>query len=118
MTTELTDEEVIEILARREKWEIGYLSPSGRTIMGKRTDENEYEERMPFTFRYLTSRDALAPILEGLKPDEWSKLFGELNWCGKVSIDDVYWKIMQSILTLPPRDLAHSIARVIKDQIK
>jgi hypothetical protein len=107
MTTELTDEEVIEILARREKWEIGYLSPSGRTIMGKRTDENEYEERMPFTFRYLTSRDALAPILGGLKPDEWSKLFGELNRCGKVSIE---------ILTMPPRDLAHAIARVIKDQ--
>jgi hypothetical protein len=68
---------------------------------------------------YLTSRDALAPILEGLSEDEWDRLainvlpriYHEKHPLRPVSIS-------RFLLTLPPRDLAYAIAEVLTPTIR
>jgi hypothetical protein len=67
-----------------------------------------------FAILPLTSRDALAPILEGLSEDEWDRLainvlpriYHEKHPLRPVSVS-------RFLLTLPPRDLAYAIAEVL-----
>lgn len=88
----LTDEEVVGVLAERDGWTSGVLRWLPRT-------------RWP---DYLESRDALAPVLEKLTPEEWKRLGGYLPW----PEDGV--KTYRHLLTIPPRDLAHAIAEAIR----
>jgi hypothetical protein len=61
---------------------------------------------------YLTSRDALAPILGGLSEEEWSELAISIVPVGPMK------GIARRLLTLPPRDLAYAIAEALTPTIR
>lgn len=124
----MTDQEVIETLARREGWKyeedathdvdwnrrfnstpICVTSPNGKRCwrwQGAEKAERGFQYE-PF---YLRSRDALAPVLAGLSDDEWQHL-NELLW--KNMTHQQALNVSRYVLTIPPRDLAHAIAEAI-----
>lgn len=106
----MTDDEVIAALATREGW--SWTGRDWKKQLGPDKDGWEsviFAEAMP----YLTSRDALAPVLEKLTLTEKSRLdnaLGWLFWDNKDVYNQNVWP-----LTLPPSTLAHLIAEAIKE---
>jgi hypothetical protein len=86
----MTEQQVIERLAGRLGW-ISYLQ-----------DRN-----------ILASRDALAPVLEGLSEIDWRKLVDVVfdMWAATPTAPSA----VRYILTLPPRDLAFAIAEALEE---
>jgi hypothetical protein len=64
-------------------------------------------------FDYLGSRDALAPVLEGLSEIDWRKLVDVVfdMWAATPTAPSA----VRYILTLPPRDLAFAIAEALEE---
>lgn len=101
----LTDEQVTRVLAERDGFTEVY---DWRPGFGTYKDRGCHARIPP----YLTSRDALAPVLEGLTVDEQCEL-DTLIW-------DKMWRkqgpLLRSatwLLTMPARDLAHAVAAVL-----
>lgn len=108
----MTDDQVIRKLAEREGWQRpaecnrvpphSWMSPH---------DGCCYTE-LP---AYLSSRDAVAPVLAKLTPGRWRKLTYKLaDIASKRDIadaDDV--ELVRFLLTLPAADLARAIAEVL-----
>jgi hypothetical protein len=63
---------------------------------------------------FLTSRDALAPVLEGLSEIDWRKLVDVVfdMWAATPTAPSA----VRYILTLPPRDLAFAIAEALEEK--
>lgn len=118
----LTDAQVVEILAKqegvgrhlhcvagptREHYKCGYCA---LMFVGVRDELCEKRPKPP----YLTSRDALAPVLAGLSEDEWFELVSTLS--EESQFDDASEVEMAKwLLTLPPADLARAIASVLQE---
>lgn len=113
----LTDEQVVRVLAEREGWEFNLLDDLVRfaVIQNQVTGRVQYVyiEELPKLFPYLTSRDALAPVLAGLGEEEKQRLLEAINRQSKTS-----WEAMWKTLTLPPADLARAVASVLVEQPK
>lgn len=103
---ELTDEQVIEVLAKRE----GYEHAGGGWY------QNEQMRRVGAMTRnlppYLTSRDALAGVLEKLTVPEWCALDENLREDYQ-NREFRIWAFSHWLLTIPPSTLARAIAGVI-----
>lgn len=127
MTTKLTDEQVVRTLAERVGWT--YLdgvehewnaqfgstatlvtSPSGKREWrwGKhsQTEQGCFEHEPPF----LTSRDALMPVLAALTKEERHRALLYLCDGRWPFIYDELW----ALLAVSPRDLAHAVAAAIQ----
>lgn len=66
--------------------------------------------------RYLTSKDALSPVLAGLSKEEWIKLDPILSgevWAVQHQSTKTLMTWFEAVLTLPPRTLAHAIASAL-----
>jgi hypothetical protein len=103
--TKLDDATVVRKLAERGGW-----------IHDKDGDWWEGPSGLPALSPpdYLTSRDALAPILAGLSDDEWDRL--AINVLPRVYHEKHPLRpvsVSRFLLTLPPRDLAYAIAEVL-----
>jgi hypothetical protein len=101
-TTELTEADVVRVLRVIEE-RLGHVYPY---------DYNKQKEQ---AMACLTSRDALATVLETLTREEWNDLaaridrdipLGRGGWSSRVDM-------LFALLTLPPRDLAFAIAEAI-----
>ncbi len=105
----MTDEQVIEKLAKRMGWSDLHFSSTFGDWYGNHPD---YGERgrcsMP---RWVESRDALAPVLEKLSEEEWTQLGSNLQ-AGYASLIDSVGEF-KFLLALSPRDLAHAIAEAM-----
>lgn len=111
---ELTEAEVVRVLAEREGLPID-VCMCGDTERGS-------AHRAPFgdhgfspmaeTPPYLTSRDALVPVLEKLTDREWDTLWSLLSIRYNHSNISPSWT--QWLLTFPPRNLASAIAEAIE----
>jgi hypothetical protein len=115
--TKLDDATVVRKLAERGGWKPaedgcgGFSKDHGTDKDGWTSISFRSNERMA---RLLTSRDDLAPILEGLSEDEWDRLainvlpriYHEKHPLRPVSVS-------RFLLTLPPRDLAYAIAEIL-----
>lgn len=105
---ELNDERVVRVLAEREGWTFcsdgWWRGPTGLAV------------EKP---SYLTSKDALAPVLEGLSEEEMKQLTQLLYRQSMAGIHSspmlAYMKLTRYLLTIPARDLAHAVAKVIKN---
>jgi hypothetical protein len=65
---------------------------------------------------FLTSRDALAPVLEGLSEGEWYRLVKHLA-ATNLSLRCVSKQhSFPTLLTMPPRDLAFAIAEALEEK--
>jgi len=91
----MTDNEIIEMFARREGFTMGYgleWSKADLSILPN----------------YLNSRDALQPVLKSLNPTEQAALTRKFL-SDEIGRMDAFWYA----LILPARDLARAIAEVI-----
>lgn len=123
MKTELSDEEVVEVLARRMGWTNLKRSALGRGWYGTHEEYCCGNERASLPY-YLTSRDALDPVLAGLSEEEWTKLHRlivELSWQDHSGVKptDRHRAFFNSkwLVTIPPSILARAIASVIKEGV-
>lgn len=117
----MTDQEVIETLARRGGWTVGEMAAwidwkeADRQHQCAEIGDAEWLDRhlrkevreMP---PYLTSRDSIAPVLAGLTDEEWRLL--DLEYFRQFAMGRV--NFTKAILTLPPADLARAVAEVLK----
>ena len=115
----MTDEQVVEVLARRLEWEVvalhdgkwGLWNGDGTCwpFRKRESAERAMKERCG---SLLTSHDALRPVLLGLSEGEWERLHMilalQLSKAGPAMID-----VVRHILTLPPHTLSHAIAEVL-----
>lgn len=131
MKTELTEEQVVRVLANRDgkgqhDWskglgsddnpQIGFIAQCNVCMIN--ADEAGANELclLAEVPPYLTSRDALAPILAGLSVGEKQallhKLVFELQDENASTHSLLYWRL----ITLPARDLAFAIAAVLQNK--
>lgn len=123
MSDKLTDAEVVRVLATREGWSFKlspdisddsvdgwiYTSPTGNSgLWFLDKGITDWQRR----FNYLTSRDALAPILASLTDREWDELelilAPQLASAGQRAID-----LLKFVFLLPPNKLARCVAQAI-----
>lgn len=105
----MTDEQIVRTLAEREGWRWNerhsmfdrYLDRGGWTT-------GEHRKSLD----YLHSRDALAPVLAKMTPEEWDDLF--LRLLGKHRCASAMWTF-RNALTLPPPTLARLMAEAIAE---
>lgn len=135
---QLTDEQVVRVLAERDGWFLwqevrGLTKFTTLQVVLKdrepwRRVQNHEEAKQRYTLlkwadydwrkvinagqlpNYLTSLDALRPVLATLTEHEWS----ELAWALKSEREQTEMMTTQFYLTLPPSKLAHAIAEVLK----
>lgn len=107
-------ERAVRILAEREGWrehKCHIWNCSWRWM----SPGNTLEENLP---DYLNSRDALAPVLGKLTPEEWEALVCKhlklpRNKCWDIATETE--AIVRYCLTLPARDLAFAVAEAIEE---
>lgn len=116
MTKVMTNNEVIEILAKREGWKAYTNELWVKNFpLAKYGWPNQQLKRIT-TFRYLDSKDALQPVLEKLNEGECSCLFDALT--ESVSTQTYVDSLgLRALLTLPANQLAHAIAEAIKEVV-
>jgi hypothetical protein len=125
----MTEQQVIERLAGRLGWtyaddpqhkdndRFGGAARVSTDPEGKRKHSwgNAWTWERGFTHEpeFLESRDALAPVLEGLSEIDWRKLVDVVfdKWAATPTAPSA----VRYILTLPPRDLAFAIAEAIEE---
>jgi hypothetical protein len=109
----MTETEIVTVLAEREGYTNLYFNAAGECFGIPPGEAEPPRVRVP---DYLNSRDALAGVLEKLTEEERWSLFHELH---KVMISEgrsfLVSKFTHWLLTLPPRQLAGAVAKVIKD---
>lgn len=106
----MSDGEVIETLAGRDGWERKWSSGIRVLAWWK---AGLTSDKFPL---YLTSRDALAPVLQTMSLQEQMNL--DVIILDKRRRSDSLLKSAAWLLTLPPRDLAHAIAEAIQPNPK
>lgn len=108
---EPTDQQVIEILAKREgyEWKVSGSDPyeDGYCWHDK---EGKFPVYLP---PYLKSLDALAPILATLTEEEWIKYLACLPDAAGVNMSSKVWEYQKAVMTLKPRQLALCICKAI-----
>jgi hypothetical protein len=113
----MTDDEVIRILIAKLGW-----SPEKREYAGtlnvsgwgrnKHLPPPGHVSLYPFSF-LITSRDALAPVMEKLTNEEWDRFMYRI--CGNA--EGARWlsfEQLRYVLSQPPNRIAHAIAEAIK----
>ena len=109
----MTDSEVIETLAEREGW-TNISAPYQRNSFWGNIGTRPHRRIVP---SYLTSRDAIQPVLAGMSWDERKQLTLKLQqMCKDTVFTDV--DATMFLLTLPPTDLARAVAEVLKGFFK
>jgi hypothetical protein len=102
----MTDQQVIEQLAGRLGFKPCSDNP-GVFAMQHATPQYGMKASFSHMSDLLTSRDALAPVLEGLSEGEWGRL---VHLWGASPLSATRY-----FLTLPPRDLAFAIAEALEE---
>lgn len=104
-TTGMNDEEVVRVLAEREGWTtVDCWCGCGAKQMS-RDGKRAWPGKLPTN--YLTSRDALQPVMEKLTQDEWRRLSWRIVPVASAR------GIARRLLSIPPRDLANAIAEAM-----
>lgn len=114
----MTNEQIVKVLAEREGWKyssipadggcFGWVSPSGGCLQ----DFTALPD-------YITSIDALRPVLAKLSGEEWSimeHIINMLSFEGRVfriNLDLMKFLLMKFLLTISPEQLAAAIAESI-----
>lgn len=106
MTPILSDEQVVRVLALRDGFTEVYDWKPG---FGTYKDRGCHARIPP----YLTSRDALTPVLEGLSEEEWHTLANQLFDMNARDTGPDDHNYERYLLTMPARDLAHAVAAVL-----
>jgi hypothetical protein len=107
----MTEQQVIERLANRLGFKPCSDNP-GVFEMQHATPQYGMKASFSHMSDLLTSRDALAPVLEGLILEEQRRL----AWRLELTIpDDCEKPLALHVLTLPPRDLAFAIAEALEE---
>ena len=116
----MTNEAIIRAIARFMEWRNVRTEYGGNILYGEPNDDwnhdveehlkhgqcgfptEKHREPMP---PWLTSHDALQPVLAKMSDVKWQRLSAKLHWISKNSLRDH--------LTMPARDLAQAIAEVV-----
>ncbi len=123
----LTDEQVVRRLAGRDAEhgsdvldelrfdELAVKEALGTITRSERAELDRIDERRGIGVvpDYITSLDALSPVLKGLTDGEWSDLSALLLKQRKEPYLPCMSEEWKWLLTLPPHTLAHAIAEVL-----
>lgn len=113
MTPTLTDEQVVRVLAERD----GYTNIVWDWFDSHTAWKDWTWERNGVCghglSKYLTSRDALTPVLEGLSPEEWQRLIDAIAPHMETNGGSEEWQNAKALFTMPARNLAHAVASVL-----